>query len=125
MRRVSEKLLAVLLTLLLGLSPLQSAMAGFASSLDQEGGVHQMANSHDGGMVMAADHVAAHDCEQCNADAGCNGHNCSSGQCASCALALLQVFSHPQNLIAVSVPLRADDGFVSQLSSYLFRPPRA
>ena len=123
MYRLSEKLLAILLTLLLGLSPFQGAMAGFAASSDQEGGVHQMSDTQ-GDMVMDID-PATHDCEQCNADDGCNGHSCSSGHCASCVLAVLPVFSHPTNLSATPGLLRADDDFVSQLSSSLFRPPRA
>ncbi|MBL3591192.1 MAG: hypothetical protein JMN24_15585 [gamma proteobacterium endosymbiont of Lamellibrachia anaximandri] len=122
MPRLSDKLLAVLLTLLLGLSPLQGAMAGFAASPDREGSVHQMSDMHDSGMVMDQ---AAHDCKQCSADDGCGGHSCSSGQCASCALALLPVFLLPTHLAATPVLPRADKGFVSQLSSSLFRPPRA
>jgi len=125
MCRLSEKLLVILLTLLLGLSPLQGAIAGFASSFEQEGGVHQMADRHDGGIVMAADHAAAQDCEQCNAEAGCNGHSCSSGQCASCVLAVLPIFPDILHRTATSGLLRTDNGFVSKLSSSLFRPPRA
>ena len=118
MRCVSEKLLAIALTLLLGLSPLQGAMAGFAPSSDQEKGMHAMAERH-GDMVMD------HDCERNNAYDTDNCHSCSSGQCTSCALAVLPVFSHPTNRIGMSGLLRADDGFVSQLASSLFRPPRA
>ncbi|WP_177419603.1 hypothetical protein [endosymbiont of Lamellibrachia barhami] len=97
-------------------------MAGFAASPDQEGSVHQMSNMHDEGMVMDQ---AAHDCEQCNADDGCVGHSCSSGQCASCVLALLPFFLLPTHLAVTPVLPMADKGFVSQLSSSLFRPPRA
>ena len=117
MSRISEKLLTVLLTLLLGLSPLQGAIAGFASSLDQEEGMHQMSGTH-GDMAMNIDH-GAHDCEQCSA-----GDGCSSGQCASCALALLPYITLPKNLTAAIELLRTDDGSVSQYSSFLFRPPR-
>ncbi len=123
MDRLSEKLLAILLTLLLGLSPLQSAMAGFAVSSDQEGGVHQI-SVIQGDMVMNIDH-ATYDCEQCNADDGCNGHSCSSGQCASCVLAVLPIGSHPINFKATSKLLQKGDYFVSQLSSSLFRPPKS
>lgn len=122
MRRMPEKLLAVLLTLMLGLSPLQGVMAGSASSLDQEKGVHQM--STQGEMVMNIDH-GSHSCEQCHAGDGCNGHSCSSGQCASCALALLPSFSLPVNLTVVTLLLRSDQSSVSQYTSFLFRPPRA
>lgn len=122
MRRITEKLMAILLTLLLGLSPLQGAIAGFSSSLDQEEGVHQMLDSH-GGMVMNSDHGAP-DCVQCLAGDGCNDHGCSSGQCASCALAMLPYITLPESLTAVTELFRTDDGSVNQFSSFLFRPPR-
>lgn len=121
MCRLSKKLLTVLLALLLGMSPLQGAIAGFASSFDQEGSVHQTADRHD----IATDHAAAQDCEQCNTEAGCNGNSCSSDQCASCALVVFTVFSYHTNLTAMPGLSRAYDGFVSQHSSSLFRPPKA
>jgi hypothetical protein len=123
MRQVSEKLLAVLLTLLLGLSPLQGVMTGFATSSDQEKRVHQLADMHSD-KVMDTDH-ATPDCEQCNVDDGCTGLNCSSGQCASCVLAVLPDSSHPMDLTTTSGFIRTDGGFISQLSSSLFRPPKA
>ena len=122
MHRLSERVLAILLTLLLGLSPLQGAESGFALSANQDGSVHQMADGHDD--CMDSDRTAAQDCGQCNSEAGCNGHSCSSGQCASCALAVHQVFSYHTNPTITSGFPRADDGIVKQLSSSLFRPPR-
>jgi hypothetical protein len=123
MHRLSEKLLAILLTLLLVLSPLQGVMAGITASSDQEEGVHQMAGMH-GDMVMVTDHVTDN-CVQSDANDDCTGHTCSSCQCASCTLALLPIFSLPTNHTATPVLFRADDGFVSQRSSPLFRPPRS
>lgn len=124
MDRLSEKLLAILLTLLLGLSPpLQGAMAGLAVSSDHEGETYQMSDTQ-GDMVKDID-PATHDCEQYNADDGCNGHSCSSGQCASCVLAVLPICSHPINFKATSKLLQKGDYFVSQLSSSLFRPPKS
>ena len=123
MQSLSEKLLAVLLTLLLGLSPLQGAIAGIASSA-QEGGLQQMADMQADHMVVNSDH-AAHDCDQCNADDCCGGHSCSSAQCASCVLAVISVFSHPIKLSTTSEHPRVDDGFASQPSFSLFRPPKA
>lgn len=125
MRQSPNKLLAILLALLVGLIPFQSAMAGFADSFGQGDGIHQMADRHDGSQAMA-DHVMAQDCEHCKTDAGCsNGHGCSSGHCVSCVLGLLPVLSVPTHQSAASVQFRTDDGFVRQLSSSLFRPPRA
>lgn len=125
MHQSSKKLLAILLALLVGLIPLQSAMAGFADSFGQGEGVHQMTDWHDGSQAMA-DHDMAQDCEHCKTGTGCsNGHGCASGHCVSCVLGLFPVLSFPTQQSAASVQFRTDDGFVRQLSSFLFRPPRA
>ncbi len=126
MSQSPKKMLAVMLAILVGLSPLQSAMAGFADSFGQGEAVHQMADRHDGSLAMTTGHAMTQDCEQCKVDTGCcNRHGCSSGHCVSCALALLPMLSLPTHQTASSVLFRTDDGCVSQLSSALFRPPRA
>jgi hypothetical protein len=125
MRQSYKKLLAILLALLVGLIPLQSAIAGFADSFGPGDGAHQMADRPDSSQTMA-DHVIAQDCEHCKTDTGCsNGHGCSSGHCVSCVLGLLPVLSFPTSQSSTSVQFRTVDGFVRQLSSSLFRPPRA
>lgn len=123
MRQSPKKLLAILLALLVGLIPLQAAMAGFADSFGQGDGAHQMADRHDGSQAMA-DPVMGQDCEHCKADTG-NGHSCSSGHCVSCVLGLLPSLSFSTHQSATSVQFRTVDGFVRRLSSSLFRPPRA
>ncbi len=123
MHRLSEKLLAILVMLLLGFSPLQGVMAGIATSLDRQAGVHQMDGMH-GDMVMAADQ-ADHKCAQCNTDECCAGHDCASGHCAYCVLALPTIYAYQTNSPVAHVLIRADDGFVNQTSAALFRPPRA
>ncbi|MEN8180883.1 MAG: hypothetical protein ABFS39_20020 [Pseudomonadota bacterium] len=123
MHRLSENLLVILLTLLLGFSPLQGAIAGVASS-DQEGGTHQMADMH-ASMAIASDHATAHDCEQCNTDECCTGHSCSSGQCASSVLVVLTVFSYHIDVDAMPGMFLPDTSFTSQSASSLYRPPRA
>jgi hypothetical protein len=123
MRRISEKLLAISLMLLLGLSPLQSVIAGTASS-DQGEPAPQTACMHDGSMMMASDQ-STHDCDQCDRDTGCSIHSCSSGHCTFSVLAMIPAFSYPMNLAVIAGLPAADDGFASQLSSSLFRPPRA
>ena len=124
MHQSSKKLLAILLALLVGLIPLQSAMAGFADSFGQGDGVHQMTDRHDGSHAMV-DHVTGQDCEQCNIDAGCIGHSCSSGHCVSCVLGLIPVRSFPAHPFAESVQFGTDDSFVRQVFFFIFRPPRA
>ena len=124
MHRLSEILLAILLTLLLGFSPLTGAVAGITASYDQEEGTHQMA-SMPADMVMAFDHATAHDCEQCNTDDCCAGDSCSSGHCVHCVSALPAIYSHQTQFTASPVLIRADDSFINRLSASLFRPPRA
>ena len=124
MRRSIKKQLAVLLALLVGLTPLQGAMAGLVDLPGQPEGVIRMAADHDGRFI-AAEHAAVQDCERCNRDTGCNGQGCSSGHCAACALALLPTLPLPTYRSAAAVPMQTDAGFEAQLSSYLFRPPRA
>ena len=124
MRRLSEKLLALLLALLLGLSTMQGAVAGFAPVSDQVDSQYQMADLHASPMHMTTGN-AAHDCEHCNSGNCATDHACSSSQCVSCVLAIMPTFSHSANLLVMSTPDVADDGFVNPLSSSLFRPPKA
>lgn len=111
MNKHSENLLAILLTLLLGLSPLQGAIAGLATSFDKEEDVHQLFDSQ-GHIVMDTGPVC-HDSEHCNTNVGCDDHSCSYGQCATCMLAVLPVFSYPVNPVTTSELLRKDDRLVS------------
>lgn len=111
-----------MLILLLGLSPLQSVIAG-AASPDQGEAVPQTACMHDGSMMVSSDQ-SIHDCDQCNSDTGCSNHTCSSSHCFSSVLAMVPAFSYPMNLAVLAALPAADDGFVSQLSTSLFRPPR-
>ena len=127
MRRFPEKLLAALLSVVLGLIPLQGAMAGFTSSLEQKSEVHQhqMGNHHNGGQVVTTEHGAMMDCENCNADTGCSGGSCSSGHCVSCLLGLLPDFSFSTLQITFTAVMQTHSDLVNQSISSLFRPPRA
>lgn len=122
MQRFSRKLSAVLLTLLLGLSPLQGVMAGFVSSFDKGDGVQQMAHMH-GGPATDAGRVAA-DCEQCGHGDGCAGSDCSSGQCAFCALAILPDFFYLTNSTDKPRFSPMESDLARGLTFSLFRPPR-
>ncbi len=123
MHRLSEKLLAVFLILLLGLSPLQNALAGIAASSDQRENALQIECMHDGEMVMVADQ-STHDCDQCNTEHGCTSHTCSSGHCTSCVLAVLSAFAYPASHTVITKMLSVEDSVVTKLSASLFRPPR-
>ncbi|MCU7805354.1 MAG: hypothetical protein KZQ82_00530 [Candidatus Thiodiazotropha sp. (ex Lucinoma annulata)] len=120
MYRLSEKLLAILLALLLGLIPLQSVMAGFSASSEQEGWMHQMIGMHSDGTVTNSDHDHA----QCSVDTDCSDHDCSSCQCISSTLAILPVFLNLTNASVTPGYVRSDQGVINHASSSPFRPPR-
>ena len=124
MRQFSGKLLAVLITLLLGLSPLQGAIANFSGSLDQQGGAHQMADAFDSGIAVSSDYMVIQNCEQHGFDDDCFSHNGSAGQCATCALALPPIASYPTDPTATPGMLRADEDTVKKPDTSLYRPPK-
>ena len=113
-----------MLTLLLGLSPLQGTMTGFAPSPDQGWGMDQIADGHDGGRVMAADN-AVQDCDRCPVADSNTAHACPSGQCcASCVMAVTPASSQLKDMAASPELFRTLDGAASQRFSSHFRPPR-
>ncbi|MEL0587326.1 MAG: hypothetical protein AAES65_21010 [Candidatus Thiodiazotropha sp. (ex. Lucinoma kazani)] len=123
MYRLSEKLLAILLALLLGLIPLQSVMAGFSASSEQEGWMHQMIGMQSDGTVTNGDH-GDHDHAQCSVDADCSDHDCSSCQCISSTLAILPVLLNLTNVSVIPGYVRTDPGIINHAPSSPFRPPR-
>lgn len=127
MHRLPDKLFAVLLSVMLGLIPLQGAMGGFTSTLEQKGGEHQhqIDGHHSADVILMNDHAANPGCDNYNADAGCNGNNCSFGHCVSCLLALLPDFFFPTLQTATSKVIQTDSDLLNQTVSSLFRPPRA
>lgn len=124
MHQLSDKLLAILLALLLGLLPIQSAMAGFAAFPDQEESVHQMVGMQTGDDAMSVDQMA-HDCEQCESDNYCKDSTCASSHCAFCVVAVPSFISLFTDHVDISYVQQADDTFLSHSVSSLYRPPRA
>ena len=117
-------MLVVFLALLLGLSPLQGVMAGLLSSVEQEGRMHHQMSDTGCDMHMENDH-AAQSGNQCDTRSDCTDHNCASGHCASCVLAVIPHFSSFSSLRNTPEFSRTREKFVDQLSTSLFRPPRA
>ncbi|WP_295298584.1 hypothetical protein [Thiolapillus sp.] len=125
MRILQQKIIAVLLSLLLGLLPLQGAFAA-------ETGGHQHGALSDISMTLVnADHDRmsdmAQDCDQCEQDSCCSGSSCSVDHCVSCTLAAVLL---PDTSLALpSVAAIRLAGLESQISNStlfsLFRPPRA
>ncbi len=124
MRRFQEKLLAIVLVLLLGLSPLQNVLADLAYSFTQEGAVSMVDCMHGGDMAMAADQ-STHDCKYCDIDQGCASHACSSSDCTSAGIALVSTYSYPTARTVASKVILVKTGFESQNPSSLLRPPIA
>jgi len=125
MRLPSEKVLAILLALLLGISPLQSAMAGSTAHAVQAGSGHQMGHEHIADMTMDQVKGMNHDCPQCQDPSGCSDHTCSSGHCSSCAPALLSTLQHFVIVSGLAHFLQIDEAFPLRDSSHPFRPPKA
>ena len=124
MYRLSKKLLALVVSLLIGALPYQSVIADITSFLDLGEATSIMADMDLGQMDIQLGQAADH-CDQCVTDDCCAGSVCSSGHCTSGAIALLPVISVPINIVTTSNIVRTDDGFVSKLPASLFRPPRA
>ena len=123
MRQSYRTLLAVLITLLLGLSPLQGAIAGVSDSFDQQADARQIADAIDSGIAVSSDYVVTQNCEQCDADNGCFNQSCPP-ECATCALALPPIVSHLTDPVTAPGMLPTDEGVVKQLAPSLFRPPK-
>ena len=124
MRQISGTLLAVLITLLLGLSPLQGTIAGVSDSFDQQADARQIADAIDSGIAVSSDYAVTQNCEQCDADNGCFNQSCPPGECATCALALPPIASHLTDPVTAPGMLPTDEGVVKQLVPSLFRPPK-
>lgn len=125
MHQLREKLLAVLLSVLLGLIPLQGAMAGVYSQQDDDVHQHLMDSNHANNMVLMDDQAAQMDCDECNTITFCSGNSCSSGHCISCILALLPEILIPTHQTSVSIAIQSHTDLMHQPASSHFRPPRA
>ena len=129
MPRASQKLLAILLSLMLGLALLQDAFAAFAVTAGQQGtAVSEMA-----AMADCQDHTDAAQqnrqvpCPDCVSQHGSSqGAHCSSGgHCAGCLSAVLPDILVPVAVYAAGSHMQTADVAVSSRSiSPLFRPPR-
>ena len=95
MRHKFKKVLAVLIAIQLGLSPLQGAIAGFSDSFDQLGDSYQMGDAFDSSMAACFDCALNQNCGQRNVDDNCFDYSCFSGQCTASALMLSKLTPYP------------------------------
>lgn len=124
MYTLSEKLLAAIMALLLGLSPLQGAVAAVLDTPIQGTGMRLMVEEQGNDTSMPS-HQMDHDATQLMPDGGCTTHAGASHHCASCATGIitdLTSLTHPAT--AQELRLATQDGFTSQPVSSLYRPPR-
>jgi len=122
MEKLSHKLLAASLALLLALSPIQSVLASLVTPSDDGNEIHQMAEMH-GDMGTKSVHENTN-CDQCSYENGCADHDCSSSQCAYSALAILPDYLFLTNYSDRSLFNPLNRILVNRVNPSLFRPPR-
>ncbi len=136
MSRLSRQIVSLFIAVLLVLSPLQGAMAGFVSAgqsplsgMQHEMSGEQMAMDHDvtaNGThdMMQMDATSDHQCDQCDTSACCIGGQCLSGHCASCAFGLVPVVSRFSGVVVRVAVIAPDSTRLQQVPDTLLRPPR-
>lgn len=128
MSRATNKLLAILLSLSLGMAPLQGAFAALAATVGQQGVAGEtatMVGCEDRmGAAQQSPQAACPDCvSQHESNSG--GHCPSGGHCAGCLSAvLLNTLIPVDNHVAGSHWQAADVAVTSFSTSPLYRPPR-
>lgn len=124
MHALTDKLLALFMALLLGLSPMQAAVSAVMVDAGQTMAIHEMSN-HTGAMDMAG-MASAHDCcEQAMKNVGCPDGDCSSSHCASCVIGLVAAVYPAFNRSLSCEKQALIHGSLRQAPSSLYRPPRA
>ncbi len=122
MHTLHQKSVAILLSLLLGLLPLQGVFAAEAS-MNTQGSVANVSDMADMGHEQMPETAQA--CDQCEQDGCCNGDSCGIEHCASCALAAVLMDS----AMVLPMPVKTDlmglaPQTTSSTPSFLYRPPR-
>ena len=123
MFRYSEKLLVIFLALLLGLSPLQGALAGVVNSFEQKENAHQMSDTHCAASMDVGN--VSHDGTQCSTQNDCHEQDCSTGHCASCVMAVLPEVSRISRSGDASDFPSFQSQFINSGFTSPYRPPRA
>jgi hypothetical protein len=124
MRQFSRTLLVFLLTLLLGLSPLQVAMASISDAFDLQRDTTPNADDFDGDTVVLGDYAKNQNCEMSDDYNSCINSSCPSGDCATCALTLPSITSYFTNPVTRTGMFQTSEDVVKQLVTTLFRPPK-
>ena len=123
-----RKLTALLLLLLLGLLPVQGALASFLDfSVPDDVAVHSMDHEMADHKITAK--MAMDDCPDCVSSSGCSDdycssdHACSGSSCASCSVAFYQTSAFSTTSLTNTVTSLSAEVISSTPSSSPFRPP--
>jgi len=122
MMKKTNSAVAILLSLLLVLMPMQGAVAGLLFS-DQS-------VDHSAHLSMDMDNEVAMSCcddhTDCSINNSCNADKCSSGHCATCVVAGILCNSKvPPITSNQKVYFSSNYPILSKSLSILYRPPRA
>jgi len=118
MHTLHQKSIAILLSLLLGLLPLQGIFAN-ETPVNIQGGAEMAGMDHEDAFQMAQ---TCDQCDQCNQGDCCNDGSCS----ASCTLSAVLAGSSMNLPVLVKTNLsRFASLSPSSTLSFLYRPPRA
>ena len=124
MHGLSHKLLSILLTVLIAVAPMSSALAAALSS-EQDGAemsMHQMHLPSDGS--VASDDAGEAACDHCNTDC-CTQGSCTSASCGTCATPI--AVSYVSTIFLPGGNSAAPEALaeLARVSGSPFRPPRA
>lgn len=125
MSPLTEKLFAIVLALVLGLSPLQGAIAAAVSSagVDTHSEFSSLQTLDDAAVTGAID--MGHDCDRCAPDGCCNGGSCASMQCSTCVAVPLASFPAAATHSTAAPESSYNHGVLTDTVASLYRPPRA
>ena len=123
MHYLTDKLLTVTLALVLGLSPLQGAVASMLDTHSDSVGMQQMM-AHAGDMSSLSAPQMNHDCSQHMGDSGCQTHAGASSHCSSCVVGIHSAMIAAFTPILESGTRPSNEGFTSYSTTSLYRPPR-
>lgn len=140
MHRLSSRITALLIALLLGFTPLQSVMADIALPLTAiDDSMQSMMHMARAGHSMTAntnqkmDHSgttnqgghAMPGCSDCQSGTCCAEQSCPTTHCASCVIAIPSAFTISSPLRVAKPVLNTGITVASGIPLSLYRPPRA
>ena len=124
MRRF-RNLLVRMLSLVIGLTPVQGAVAGLLATVDHDEAteIHSVIARDEADSGVTSDHgYTQQACEHCLYSGCCAGTSCNAGHCASSAAAVT-TFTPQADLRTHLVEVEHDPAIVKYVPTLPFRPP--